>query len=523
MPAHVERTCAAGSFGKSRRVRSRGAAVDAPKEICQDASMMEMRAFSTWKTEQPLTRQFAVLSFIVIGLITATLSLVTSLYLRKDLLDREWSTTADYIRTQAFQSLTLSDFADPSTKAAQTHFETFYQQTVMMPEIVRVRIYDAAMAVVWSDEPRLIGQRFPDNPHLVSALDGRTTVNIESGKAKEENVYKQNEFAWLVEVYVPIVFPGTGGIAGVVETYKMPRQIFASIRRGQVVVVSTAVVGGMLLYLSLFWIVRRASRRIDEQHLSLENRGRDLARTNEELCAVQTQLLEAERMAAIGEVVAAVAHGIRNPLANIRASAQVASLDCRGAPVPPLTARNLSNIMAEVDRLEGRLRELLQFVRPADRQNVSVDLNALVGETVRMVAGRIAATQITLSQVLASDLLRVLGNAMLLEQVVLSLLVNAIEAIPNGGGTIRIVTGLTQGGKGGPAVFVEVNDSGVGIPPEQIPNLFKPFYTTKAQGTGLGLAIAKKFAEAQGGAIAVSTRPGEGATFRVTFPAYTEV
>jgi signal transduction histidine kinase len=392
-----------------------------------------------------------------------------------------------------------------------------------MPEIVRVKIYDAGMRVVWSDEPRLIGERFADNPHLAKALTGQTVVNLEGKERKGENRYEGNEFARLVEVYVPVLFPGSSRVIGVVETYKLPTQVFASIRKGQLTVAGASAGGGVLLYLSLFWIVRRASRRIDEQHLSLENRGRDLARANEELRAVQTQLLEAERMAAIGEVVAAVAHGIRNPLANIRASAQVASLDCRDAPVTPLTARNLSNIMAEVDRLEGRLKELLQFVRPADRQNVSVDLNALVGETVRMVAGRIAATQITLRQVLASDLLRVLGNAMLLEQVVLSLLVNAIEAIPNGGGTIRIVTGLTQCGKGGPAVFVEVTDSGVGIPPEQIPNLFKAFYTTKAQGTGLGLAIAKKFAEAQGGAIAVSTRPGEGATFRVTFPAYTEV
>ncbi len=340
--------------------------VDAELGACHDVPIMGAWNLTRWRSGAALTRQFAILSFIVIGLITAALSFVISFSLRKDLLNREWGTTADFIRTEAFQALTPRDFAAPSTKAAQEHFERFYQRTVMMPEIVRVKIYDATMAVVWSDEPRLIGHRFPDNPHLVSALGGRTMVNLETGERKGENIYEPNEFALLVEVYVPIVFPRTGGVAGVVETYKTPKQVFASIRRAQLAVMSTAVGGGILLYLSLFWIVRRAARRIQEQHQALEHRTEELTAANQELRAVQKQLLEAGRMAAIGEVVTAVAHGIRNPLANIRASAQVASLDCRDCAASSLAPRNLVNIMAEVDRLEARLKELLQFVRPAD-------------------------------------------------------------------------------------------------------------------------------------------------------------
>ncbi len=167
---------------------------------------------------------------------------------------------------------------------------------------------------------------------------------------------------------MPVVFPGSSRVIGVVETYKLPTQVFASIRKAQLTVAGASAGGGVLLYLSLFWIVRRASRRIDEQHRNLENRGRELARANEELTAVQGQLLEAERLAAIGEVVTAVAHGIRNPLANIRAAAQVAGLGSReGGPSVP-SAKHLASIMAEVDRLESRLKELLQFVRPADRR-----------------------------------------------------------------------------------------------------------------------------------------------------------
>jgi signal transduction histidine kinase len=88
-----------------------------------------------------------------------------------------------------------------------------------------------------------------------------------------------------------------------------------------------------------------------------------------------------------------------------------------------------------------------------------------------------------------------------------------------GGGTISLTTGKMRGQGGAPQVFVDVQDSGVGISAEEVPKIFEPFYTTKAQGTGLGLAIAKKFTEAHGGTISVWSQPGGGATFRVTFPA----
>ena len=480
-----------------------------------------MRAwpFGRWKTGLALTRQFAVLSFLVIGLITAALSAVMSNSLRKDLLDREWSTTADYIRTGILNHLSPDDFLQPNADASREHFEALYTQGVAMPEIVRVKLYDADMRVVWSDEPRLIGERFADNPHLAKALTGQTVVSLEGDERKEENRYEGNEFARLVEVYVPVVFPGSSRVIGVVETYKLPTQVFASIRKAQLTVAGASAGGGVLLYLSLFWIVRRASRRIDEQHRNLENRGRELARANEELTAVQGQLLEAERLVAIGEVVTAVAHGIRNPLANIRAAAQVAGLGLRegGPPVP--SAKHLASIMAEVDRLESRLKELLQFVRPADRAYVPVDLNAVVGEAIQMVAGRMATAQVSLTRTLAVGLPPVSGNGMLLEQVALSLLANAVEAMPPGGGTISVTTGADAEARG---VFLEVRDSGVGIAAERLPKLFTAFYTTKAQGTGLGLAIAKKFTEAHGGTIAVSSQAGAGATFRVTLPAHRE-
>jgi two-component system, NtrC family, sensor histidine kinase HydH len=497
---------------------TRSLSFDPAGPACHAQPVMESWSFERRQSGSALTRQFAFLSFLVIGLIAVALSAVVSYALRRDLLDREWGTTADYIRTGILQHLSPKDFLQPDIEASMEHFEAMFARAVEMPEIARVKFYDAAMRIVWSDEPRLIGQRFADNPHLVQALSGQTVVNLQAGERKEENRYEGNEFANLVEVYVPVVFPDSSQVVGVVETYKVPNQVFASIRKGQMTVIGATSAGGILLYLSLFWIVRRAGRRIDEQHHSIENRGIELARANKELTAMQGQLLEAERLAAIGEVVTAVAHGIRNPLANIRAAAQVAGLGSQAGPSGP-TTRHLASIMAEVDRLEFRLKELLQFVRPAPPPNSPVDLNAVVGEALQMVAGRIAAAQVQLFQSLTPGLPPVNGNSMLLEQVVLSLLANAVEAMPNGGGTINITTGLDPGSR---TVFAEVRDSGAGIPAEEIANIFKPFYTTKAQGTGLGLAIARKFTEAHRGTLAVSSRPSEGATFRVILPVRVE-
>ncbi len=483
---------------------------------------MNSRTSTQWLARVTPTGLFAILSLIVVGLITAALSFGISYYLRKDLLDREWKVTADFIRTQAAYHLAPSDFDDSSSLTAQEHFRIFYQQTVMMPEIRRVKIYDPTTAVIWSDEVRLVGQRFPDNPHLVDALTGRTVVNIGEGE-KREHMYERDAFPYLVEVYVPIVFPGTSRLAGVVETYKVPKRVFANIRKGQITVASTTLAGGILLYISLFWIFRRATRQIEGQRQALEQGSRELVSANQELRAVQAHLLETERMAAIGEVVTAVAHGIRNPLATIRASAQAAWLECGACTVSVLGPRNLANTLDEVDQLEGRLRELLQFVRPEERKFEPVDLNMVLRKSLRMMVTRIGNARININEQLAPVLPPIMGNAMLVEQIFLSLIDNAIEAMPGGDGTITLITGAEQDNGGAPQVFAEVQDTGVGIPQEKILKILESFYTTKAHGTGLGLAIAVRFTEACGGSLSVSSRPGEGANFRTTFPAHQEV
>src|SRR5712692_9384121 len=174
----------------------------------------------------PVT-QFALLSFFVITATTAALVVVISNHFRQELLEREWAFTGAYVKKEAQSNLSPSDFLEPNTPAAQARFARFYQDVILLPEMVRLKIYDADMRVIWSDEPRLIGRRFAANPRLQGALAGRIMVKGELGERKGENLY-EHELS-LLEVYVPITFAGSR-VVGVVEVYKSPDQVVARVR-----------------------------------------------------------------------------------------------------------------------------------------------------------------------------------------------------------------------------------------------------------------------------------------------------
>jgi signal transduction histidine kinase len=307
----------------------------------------------------------------------------------------------------------------------------------------------------------------------------------------------------------PVAVQGTDQPVRMRETSKPPTRMLAQIRRAWVSVFAMGRAGGNALYGCLLRVVRRPGRRTGDQQ-------RALWAANEQLRSTQSRLLHAERMAAVGEVVAAVAHGIRNPLANIRATAELEMLQCQGCE---FSKRNSTAIIGEVDRMSERLRDLLQFVGPGERPRQRVDLNSVIREAVRAMTARLAQTPIALTMHLASDLPPVSGNPALLEQVFAGLIGNAIEASNTAAdNSITIITGTERLSPTARTVYVEIADTGVGISPESLANIFEPFYTTKAQGIGLGLALAKKFTEVYGGSITVQSGPHEGTKFRATFP-----
>lgn len=474
-----------------------------------------------------LLRTFALLSFVTVALITSVQIGVQWRLLREDLLQWERTSTAEAIRVQVAAVLDPGDFTRGDTPAARARFSEFFRVALLNQEILRVKFYGTDMRVLWSDEPRLIGERFESNPHLVRALGGETVAHLEE-MDKAENTYERG-LKSVVELYVPIVLhrgsaPGTAVVDGVVEVYKDPSRRFANITYHRLVIMTVSLLGALALYTALFWIVRRAARRMEAQQRDLARQADALRTTSEELAATQKQLRVSERLAAVGEVSAAVAHGIRNPLASIRASAQVAA----DAPPGPFSSEDRSRqdtylraIIDEVDRLGRWLTSLLDSVRPFQLDLGPVDLNGVLRDLLGVLQRRLATSRVTVDARLASDLPKLTADEVQLQQAFLGVLENAIEALP-AGGTMYLTTEPAPGGDA-PAVRIIVRDTGDGIPAERLPHVFEVLYTTKSRGTGLGLAITRKVAERHGGRVDIDSRPGAGTTVTIRLPVQAEV
>ena len=237
----------------------------------------------------------------------------------------------------------------------------------------------------------------------------------------------------------------------------------------------------------------------------------ELAEFARELERSQAQLVQAEKMAAIGRLAASLAHEINNPLQAIHNSLHL-SLH-RGLDEEK-RAQYLSMAQGEVQRLIEIVQRMLDFYRPSRGGAAPADLNSVVENVLALAEKRLQHGKVRVHTHLSPGLPLLPIVADQISQVFLNIVINAIEAMP-AGGDLYLETQLAEGGEW---VLVNFRDTGVGMSPEQVANLFEPFYTTKPDGTGLGLAISYGIVERHGGTIEVSSRPGQGTTFVVKLP-----
>lgn len=222
----------------------------------------------------------------------------------------------------------------------------------------------------------------------------------------------------------------------------------------------------------------------------------------------QQQLLHSDRLATVGELAAGLVHELRNPLAGIAGALHV--LAGRLASGDDSHAL-LADVQVQIARMNGTLTNLLHHARPPQPQRIEVEINAVLDQSLQFLP----RGGIEVVRRFGSRLPPVQVDPTLLHQAFLNILVNARQAMPRGG-RLTLETGPANGqGRG---VEITISDTGTGIAPEHLDRIFQPFFTTKSQGTGLGLAIAARVVEQHGGRIAVESRAGAGATFRVVLP-----
>jgi signal transduction histidine kinase len=241
---------------------------------------------------------------------------------------------------------------------------------------------------------------------------------------------------------------------------------------------------------------------------------RNLEEVHQELKETQNLLVHQEKMVALGEMSASIAHEIKNPLVSIGGFAR--RLD-RTIPDEAPEKRYAQTIMEEVLRLEKILNDLYQYTRDEIIEFKECDLRHILEDSLMMISGQYRTTGIKVVKEFTKDLPKVYGDHHQLKQAFSNLINNSYQAMKEEGTLYIRVYPFTE--KDNSYIRIELEDTGMGIDPENLPNIFNPFYTTKESTLGLGLPIVHKIITNHHGQIEVNNRPGKGVTFIITFQA----
>jgi two-component system, NtrC family, sensor kinase len=252
----------------------------------------------------------------------------------------------------------------------------------------------------------------------------------------------------------------------------------------------------------------RAQKELRDWAETLE---RKVAERAAEMRAIQTQMLQAEKLAAIGKLAAGVAHEINNPLTGVLTNA---SLLLQDTPAGDPDRADLQTIVDETMRCRKIVKGLLEFSRQAKPQTQPLELNQVIEDVLGLVKNQASFRNIVLEMALDPDLPAVMADRDQMRQVVLNIVLNAAEAMP-GGGRLRLASTFDRAAG---RARIEAKDTGSGIPEEIQARMFEPFYTTKKTGTGLGLAIAYGIVEEHKGRLRVDSAPGRGTTMIIELP-----
>lgn len=437
-----------------------------------------------------LRRRFALASLVAISVMAVSLGWLLSNVLHERMIHREGEVSTEFIQNLLTTDQSAGFLQDPKNPELRERFLRSMEHIAFIRDPVRVNAYGPDGTVVWSTDKKLVGKRHADNPERDRALAG--FMEVESGRTvtpgdnKPEHEGLGPPGTLFVETYMPIRLPGTTAVIGAMELYKTPPALDADIRQGVHQLWLACGVGGLGLFFALYWIVARADRMLRQQ---------------------QAQIDEAQTLASAVELASAVAHNLRNPLASIRSSAEL----LEHTTPDPDTAEYSQDIVNAVDRANRWITELVRVSQAPNLKPESVELSELCNECLAEMGEEMARRHVgwTMEAQVAGT---VVAHPAMLKQILVSIIANALDAMPDGG-ELRIAWvhyGTLTG--------VRLTDSGTGITDEVRQRLFRPFFSTKSGGLGIGLALVKKTIEQWHGALSLVPAHPRGTTVEILLP-----
>lgn len=565
-----------------------------------------------------LIQRFSLLCLVALVLFGIVFGWIVTTSLEHNMLMRSNQITVSIILEEVRNEFVADDLITPKIGSDYDAFTKRVKHLSFGPNIERIKIWNKDKVVVWSDNKKLVGQRFPDNKDLDEALSGKTVSGISQLRKPEHKFERQ--FERLLELYIPIRFEPQGDIVAVFEIYQNLDPLYVDISYQKQIVWTSTILGFAFLYVTLFGIVWRASRRIEAQTkeivrseeryrslvqsaqdgiISIDRNGKvilfnkaaeqifgysaeevmgqdlsilmpeqyrakyqagvsrffetgeatNIGKTIEleglrrdgqvfpmelslsasgeadslivtgilkdisERKAIQEQLINAEKQALVSVIAGSIGHELNNIVTGLMGYAELLMMKPDDRELAQKSAEIFSR---QAQRLKLHAQNLLSLSKPPEPKMKLIDINSLLDDVTEMLFVSGVLKMYTIVKEYSEDLPQVLGDEMLLEQVIRNLEINAAHAMGNQG-ILTLRTGLSEDKS---YVEFSIKDTGHGIPDDRRHQIFLPFYTTKekGKGTGLGMYIVKQIVEQHKGYIKLESEVGVGTTVTVGLP-----
>lgn len=428
-----------------------------------------------------ITLWFVAVSTGVVVLTQVVLGIVTTAFLSDRFLQREGRMSQEFLENIVRAENSGSRLFD--AEIGRADLQSFAKYILRMPGFLRANIYSPDGTVWWSSDETMIGQGDGDNEELQEAFAGKLVTelgDLTHDTKDEHRSLPVSADRTFIESYIP-VHDASGRLITVVEFYKSAAALNDLVGDARNIIWLVTAAGAILLFATFLGIVRRGTNFIRRQ---------------------QSEIANMEALAMVGEMAGAVAHSLRNPLASLRSTAELAKIEHNGA-----IAEAMDDMILEVDRLDQHVRDLLNYTRLETPSAQQVDPKELVQGILAKEAQRLARLGVTTHLIDARKAGETIhADPALLRQAIAGILANSVEAMP-GGGKIEVRIESVADGR---RVSIAFTDTGRGIPAALLARVCEPFFTTKPRGLGLGLALTKRIVARCTGTLAIQSMEGRG-------------